>query len=165
MQLKNLLFAFFFVLSFHSVSQVNSHAIGARLDGSHYGHFGGEISYQLGLGDKNRLELDLGWRNHRRHNWSHMGLSVIYHWVWNITAGLNWYVGPGAQIGWFDDRDPFDDDYLGLAIGGQLGLEYDFNTHGVPIQLSLDIRPMWNFLGWYGGFGYGSALGIRYVIP
>jgi hypothetical protein len=32
-----------------------------------------------------------------------------------------------------------------LNIGGQIVLECDFNEHGVPMQLSLDTRPMWGF--------------------
>lgn len=140
-------------------SQVNPHAIGLRLNGSHE-HFGGEVSYQHGLGDANRLELDLGWRSHK--NWSHLSIAGIYHWVWNITDGLNWYVGPGARLGAYNGKDNNSDSF-GLAVGGQLGIEYDFNSKSVPLLLSFDIRPMWDFIGDYGGFGYGSALGIRYT--
>ncbi|MBD3637584.1 MAG: hypothetical protein HUJ25_09540 [Crocinitomicaceae bacterium] len=164
MKFKQLLLVTLLTLSFSATSQVNSHAIGVRLGGSHYGHYGGEISYQLGFGDKNRLELDLGARNHK--NWSHLGICAIYHWVWNITAGFNWYVGPGACLGNYRHKD-WDERGFTLAIGGQIGIEYDFTEHGAPIQLSLDVRPMWGFLTYsdYDNFGYGSALGIRYVIP
>jgi hypothetical protein len=160
--IKLLLLTFLFS-SFNSNAQVPAHAIGVRLGGSHWGYYGGELSYQLGMGDKNRIEFDLGARNHR--NWSHFGLSVIYHWHWNITQGLNWYVGPGARLGNYRHKD-WDESGLTLAIGGQIGLEYDFSEHGVPIQLSLDARPMWGFWTYsdYNNFGYGSALGIRYVI-
>jgi hypothetical protein len=40
---------------------ISKNALGLRL-GDNDG-FGGEISYQRGLGGNNRLELDLGWRN------------------------------------------------------------------------------------------------------
>jgi hypothetical protein len=142
-------------------SQVNPHAIGVRLGGSSYGYYGGEITYQHGFGDKNRLEIDLGARNHK--NYSHLGVSFIYHWVWNITDGLNWYVGPGAQLGLYNGKQNNYYSGFGISVGGQIGLEYDFNTHGTPILLSLDARPMWNFLGDTRGFGYGAALGIKYV--
>ena len=78
-------------------------------------------------------------------------------------AGWNWFVGPGAQIGWYDDRSWDNDDYLGIGIGGQIGMEYDFNHHDVPILVGVDVRPMWNLLGWYSGFGYGTALSARYT--
>lgn len=158
--MKKNFFLLFFLTAFISNAQFSPHAIGVRLGGSHYGDYGGEISYQHALGSNNRLEFDLGWRNHN--NWSHMGLSVIYHWGWNITDGLNWYVGPAARVGFWQDKGP-DDDYIGIAVGGQLGIEYDFNEHSVPLQVSLDVRPLWNFIGTYGGFGYGTALGIRYT--
>jgi len=143
-------------------SQVNPHAIGARLGGSHFGHYGGELSYQHGFGDANRLELGVGWRNHK--DWSRLGVAIVYHWVWNLTDGLNWYVGPGGTVSLYNGKDNNSDGF-GVSLGGQIGLEYDFNTADVPLLLSLDARPMWNFIGsnGYGGFGYGAALGIRYT--
>lgn len=49
-------------LAFSSNAQdISKNAIGLRL-GDNDG-FGGEISYQRGLSDNNRLEFDLGWRN------------------------------------------------------------------------------------------------------
>jgi len=48
-------------------------------------------------------------------------------------------------------------------MGGQIGLEYDFSSLGAPILLSLDTRPMWDFLGENAGFGWGMALAIRFV--
>lgn len=156
------------VLAFSSNAQVNPHAIGVRLGGGVYGQ-GGEISYQHGVSDMNRLEFDLGWRygkyddNGIGNDYSHIVFSAIYHWDWNITDGLNWYVGPGAQLGAWNYKYYDDGDGFTLAVGGQIGLEYDFNQHGAPILLSLDSRPMWGFVGAYRRFGYGAALGIRYT--
>lgn len=157
-----------FTICFSGNSQVNPRAIGLRGDLG-WGGYGGEITYQHGFGEKNRLELDLGWRNYNHsngngNNWRyhHMAISGIYHWVWNLTEGLNWYIGPGAQIGFYDDYYG-NDSGAGIAIGGQIGLEYDFNQHGLPIQMSLDARPMWNFIGYYSGFGGGSAFAVRYT--
>lgn len=47
-------------LSFATTAQVNTHAVGIRGGAGSYGG-GAEISYQHGLGDAHRLELDLGW--------------------------------------------------------------------------------------------------------
>ena len=44
-----------------NAQDISKNAIGLRL-GDNDG-FGGEISYQRGLSENNRLELDLGWRN------------------------------------------------------------------------------------------------------
>ena len=145
-------------LSYCAIAQVNPHAIGLRFGGN--GDINGaEISYQHGFSDRNRLELDLGFGSNVHHN--RVFLAGIYHWDWNITEGLNWYVGPGAAIGFYSYDNS--DDYLNIGLGGQIGLEYDFNTLDVPLLLSLDIRPMWDFLGDNSGFGWGAALGIRYI--
>ena len=158
--------------SFAGHSQLNPHALGVRGLLGNYG-YGGEISYQHGLGDMNRLEVDLGWRSNR-YRWKHkgndnyyvnrVGLSGIYHWVWNLDGGLNWFAGVGGQLGFYSLRD---DDYYGsgvtLALGGQVGIEYDFNSIGAPLQLALDARPMWEFIGDRNTIGYGAALSLRYT--
>ena len=155
-----------FAASFTTNAQVNPHAIGLRFNGSGYRAYGAEISYQHGFGDKNRLELDLGARRHP--HWRHVGIFAGYHWVWNITDGLNWYIGPGAALGFYNSHEHYngwDDDGLTLSIGGQVGLEYDFNTAGAPILLSLDARPLWEIWEYYDyyAFGYGAALSVRYT--
>lgn len=145
-------------------SQVNAHAIGLRGGNGNFGT-GGEVSYQHGLGNSNRLELDLGWRgnNNNGNNYHHAALTGIYHWVWNLSDGLNWYAGPGAQLGSYKNKWNTNENGLTLALGGQLGIEYDFNTNDFPLLLSLDIRPMFGFVGGTSGVGYGYAFGIRYT--
>jgi hypothetical protein len=151
-----------FCMSYPVYAQVSPYAIGLRLGGN--GDINGvEISFQKGFSKVNRLELDLGFGGNSYHN--RFFLAGIYHWDWNLTKGLNWYVGPGGGIGYYsyDDSHNNSDNYLNIAIGGQIGLEYNFNTSDVPILLSLDARPMWDFVGDNSGFGWGIALGVRYV--
>ncbi|MBF0432590.1 MAG: hypothetical protein HQK83_14995 [Fibrobacteria bacterium] len=140
-------------------AQVNPHAIGARLGGGNYGN-GFEVSYQHGLGSANRLEVDVGWSGGSHH--SHLGIAGIYHWAWNITNALNWYVGPGAALGLHSDDNDNDRDGIGIGVGGQIGLEFDFQKMGAPILVGLDARPMWN-IGGYGGFGSDGSLSVRYI--
>jgi len=143
-----------FALSFSGVSQIEPHAIGGRFGGGNYGG-GFEINYQHGLSDVNRLELGFGFNSHHSH--SYMNLAAVYQWVFQLEEGFNWYVGPGAQ-------------FLGLknssaiGIGGQLGLEYNFNTNlDTPLLISIDTRPMINFASGGSDFGWAAALGIRYT--
>jgi hypothetical protein len=159
--MKKILALLLISLSFAGTAQVNPHAIGLRLNGDGRGN-GAEISYQHGFGDANRLELDFGGRSHKY--WRHFGIFAGYHWVFNLTDGLNWYVGPGAALGSYQSRDNYDGG-LTLAIGGQIGLEYDFNANGAPLLLSLDARPLWEVWEYYEyyAFGYGAALSIRYT--
>jgi hypothetical protein len=139
-------------------AQVNSNAIGARLGGGSYGG-GIEVSYQKGIGSSNRLELDLGLTSNSNANG--FGLFAGYHWNWNIVESLNWYIGPGAAISSVQVKNG--GNYIGVAVGGQIGLEWDFQGLGAPLLLSLDIRPMWDFLGDVRGVGAGAGLGIRYI--
>lgn len=147
-------------------AQVQPHAIGLRLGGNS-GVSQAEISYQHGLSERNRLELDLGFGSSRYH--SRVQFTAIYHWVWNIDGGFNWYLGPGASVvlrTYEKDHPHFDyysDSYVNVALGGQIGLEYDFSSSGTPLQVSLDARPMWDFVGDRAGLGWGGALGIRYT--
>lgn len=145
-------------MGLYAEAQVNPHAIGLRIGGN--GDINGaEISYQHGLSESNRLELDLGFGGNSTH--SRFGLVGIYHWDWNIDGGFNWYLGPGAGLGYYNKDGS--DGYVNVAIGGQIGIEYDFNANSAPILLSLDVRPMWDFIGDNAGFGWGIALGIRYT--
>ena len=139
-------------------AQVNPHALGLRLGGDGDVN-GAELSYQHGLGETNRLELDLGYSANS--NESRTLLAGIYHWDWNIFSGFNWYTGPGAAVGYYS-HDNFDDQ-INFSIGGQIGLEFDFNEINAPILVSLDARPMWDLIGDNSGLGWGAALGLRYT--
>lgn len=148
-------------LGFFSQAQVNPHAIGLRFGGDGYSN-GAELSYQHGIGSSNRLELDFGFSGYRYYN--SLMISATYQWNWNITSGLNWYIGPGAAIGFYNwDNHHEKSNGVNLGIGGQVGLEFDFKKIGAPILLSVDTRPMFDFVGYDHGFGWGAALGIRYV--
>ena len=150
----------FSLLSFVSFAQLNPTALGVRLGGGNIGN-NAEISFQKGLGDANRLELDLGLVNGR--NISGFGLFGGYHWNFNIKESLNWFVGPGAGVSSINRSNG--EDYTGVGIGGQLGIEYNFMNQDVPILLGFDLRPIWNLIGdGRSGFGYGGALSIRYIL-
>jgi len=98
------------------------------------------------------MEYDLG-INFGEADW--VSLAAIYQWHWCIDGGFGCYAGPGAMASL-----TFDDPQLGIGVGGQLGIDYQFD---IPIQISLDIRPMWNFLGYVHGINWGASFGIRYA--
>ena len=107
-------------LAFSAQAQdISKNALGLRL-GDNDG-FGGEISYQRGLGDNNRLELDLGWRN--SNDVDAFKLVGLYQWVWNIDGGFNWYAGVGAGLGFsFTAVSPNTSGLIGSGIlGGSIG--------------------------------------------
>lgn len=122
-----------------------------------------EISWQKYLSDVNRLELDFGFRDlfgFKTSDYTFISISGIYQWHWNIVNQLGWYVGPGATMGFYVPKTHENNGKFGIALGGQIGLDYEF---AIPLQLSLDFRPMWNFIGAHVGFGMGACLGVRYM--
>ena len=156
----------FLIIGFtvNSNAQISNHAIGLRGGLGRVG-FGGEFSYQYGLNDINRLEFDLGSNGSRYSNFriTHQTLSVIYHWVWPIKDGLNWYVGPGGQIGSYRDSFYGFERNITIGVGGQIGIEYDFNQHDVPLLLGLDTRPMLGLGNYARGYGFETAFSLRYT--
>jgi hypothetical protein len=143
-------------LAFTAQAQdISKNALGLRL-GDNDG-FGGEISYQRGLSDNNRLELDLGWRNSNEID--AFKLTGIYQWVWNIDGGFNWYAGIGGGLGSWSSNDVNDDGTFVFAAG-DIGIEYGFDE--VPILLSLDARPEIGFNDYNNELDFDIALGIRY---
>lgn len=83
----------------------------------------------------------------------------------NGAPGLKWYIGPGAHIGFYNnrwnDRYPTRDNGVALGIDGVLGLDYKIK--GAPINVSIDWQPSFNIVGYsYFESGWGG-LGIRYT--
>ena len=139
--------------------EISKNALGLRL-GNNDG-FGAEISYQRALGDNNRLEADLGWRNSK--DVDAFKLVGLYQWVWNIDGGFNWYAGAGGGIGsWSSNYQGIKNSGTVLFAAGNIGIEYNFDF---PLQLSLDMRPelYFNSDGYRNdNFGPDLALGVRY---
>ena len=146
---------------------ISENALGLRLGGGN--GYGAEVSYQRGLGDNNRLELDLGWRNDNS-RYNSVKLAALYQWVWNIEGGFNWYVGAGGGVGNISAKDDryyndkkyryYDETFLFLA--GNIGIEYNFD---IPLLISLDFRPEIGFINDnddFDNFSPDIALGLRY---
>jgi len=138
--------------------EIAKHALGLRL-GDDDG-FGAEISYQLGLGENNRLELDLGWRDFEFAD--AIKITGLYQWVFNIDGGFNWFVGPGGGLVFVDYDNDFpggDDSETYLFLAGDIGLEYNFD---IPLVISLDFRPEIGFGDNDDDLDFDLGFGIRY---
>lgn len=131
------------LFAFAAIANAQPRAIGIRAG------WGAEVSYQHTLGAENFLEVDLGW--------SSEVLNAALSYDFNITelGPFGFYAGPAADL-WLVDGGG-----IGLGVGAQVGLEYVFDA--IPLQLSLDWRPTFNFVP-DTAFGWkGIALGIRYA--
>ena len=134
-------------------AQVEPHAIGLRFGGGNFGG-GSEINYLHGFGDANRLEVGLGINSFSGS--SYMNVVGVYQWVFELEQGFSWYAGPGANMLFVSNASA-------ILLGGEVGLDYNFNTDlDVPLQLGLNTRPMFN-LGDGEGFGWSVALTAHYT--
>lgn len=138
-----------------ATAQIAPNALGGRFYGG--GDFNGaELSYQKSVSDRNRTEVDASFGF--RHDNTRVALVGMYHWVWSLPGRFSWFAGPGATVS-YDSYN--DNNYLNIGLGGQIGIEYNFR--GIPLMVSLDARPIWDFLGDVNGLGWGTAIGIRYT--
>jgi hypothetical protein len=115
---------------------------------------GGGISYKHFFDSKNAGEL-IGyfWNQGTRIT----GLYEIHGSI-SGASGLQWYIGPGAHVGFYNTK------YGGgsfIGVDGVLGLDYKFNK--APINLSLDWQPSFEFGTNRGFVGSWGGLGIRYT--
>ena len=143
-----------------NAQEISKNALGLRLGDSD--GFGAEISYQHALGDNNRLELDLGWRDGK--NYDGFKLAGLYQWVFPLEGDFNWYVGAGGGLGSFSINNSSGKDYSDTFFfaAGDIGIEYNFD---IPLMLSLDFRPELGFgddLYDNNDLDFDIALGIRY---
>lgn len=138
-------------------------AIGARLG------YNLEFSYQHSIAAGAMfVDLTVGATN-VWNQWGVVGATAMFDWVWGIGASnWNWYVGPGFGVSYHYGQYWRDHNYypFGVSVGAQLGVEYQFN---IPLNISLDWRPMVNVMGFFRGDGYpiynsfySVALGLRY---
>lgn len=115
---------------------------------------GGGISFKHFVNGNNALEL-IGyfWNRGTRIT----GLYEIHGPISGAT-GLQWYIGPGAHIGFYNSKNG---DGAFAGIDGVLGLDYKFR--GAPINMSLDWQPSFEFGDGRGFYGNWGGLGIRYT--
>jgi hypothetical protein len=90
-------------------------------------------------------------------------ITALYEFHFDIpnAAGLRWYVGPGAHLGFYNNEAGGGSVF---GVDGVIGLDYKFRE--APINLSLDWQPSFEFGGRnsFDGFsGSWGGLGIRYV--
>lgn len=159
--MKKVFFVMLLFCSMATVSMAQPRAIGGRVG------YNIEFSYQHAIGARNMLDISAGATN-VWNGWAYTEANCMYDWIIGIgSSKFNFYLGPGAGIGYAYGRfwNKYDYSPLRVNVGGQFGFEYQFD---IPLNLSIDWRPMVNVLGFrhddypiYNSF-YNFAVGVRY---
>ena len=98
--------------------------------------------------------------------WGGTDITILYE-VHNQALDinrLNWYIGLGGHIGFWDGdhlHDATPGNHTIFGLDGILGLEYNFP--GAPINISVDWKPAFNIIGYTEFWPYGGAFSIRYI--
>ncbi|MFP4488595.1 MAG: hypothetical protein ACLFN1_04765 [Bacteroidales bacterium] len=142
-----------FILGFSAGAQDYRTGVGLRA-GFPYG-----LTVKHFLNETNALEGILA------SSWGGFVVTGLYeneHWTGEYP-GLNWFWGFGAHIGFWDNNNYIDDASVGSVLGADfiVGLEYTFDE--IPLNLSLDVMPSVNLIGYTGWGGIHGGLSIRYV--
>ncbi|WCO03265.1 hypothetical protein [Psychroserpens ponticola] len=138
-----------------NAQEISQNAIGLRFGDSD--GFGPGINYQRALGENNRLELDLGWRDGSGYNF--FKVAGLYQWVYHLDGSFNWYAGAGGGIGSVSFDNSAIDGETFLFVAGDIGIEYNFD---IPLMMSVDFRPELGFGDYRDDIDFDIALSIRY---
>lgn len=123
-----------------------------------------------GLSVKHFIKEDVALEGILHTRWRGLLITGLYEVHKDIpdAEGLGWFYGGGAHIGSWNNGsgNPYwaDSNYRGstiFGIDGIIGMDYVFDN--VPINLSLDFKPVLNLVNGGGFWGDEFALSIRYV--
>ncbi|RYF89649.1 MAG: hypothetical protein EOO03_05540 [Chitinophagaceae bacterium] len=121
----------------------------------------GALSVKHFVNEKHALEgLAYFWNRGTRIT----GLYEIHGNIENAD-GLKWYIGPGAHVGFYNNKTYNGVNYNGktyIGVDGVLGLDYKIKS--APINFSLDWQPSFEFGDGAGFSGNWGGLAIRYVL-
>lgn len=162
--MKKLILLAFVIFGLSNLTNAQQYRTAIGIKGGFPGY--GSLSVKHNIGGTSYLEGNLGG------GYRHLWLQGLYEKNFNIQGGLDWYLGGGADVGFWSDGYYYygrghhhHDYYTGRGawggIDGIVGLEYTFEE--VPINLALDVTPTIRLFPHVGFYMYGS-LAIRFAI-
>lgn len=129
---------------------------------------GGRFGFFSGLSLKHFIQRDNALEGLLSFRWNGFIITGLYEYQKPLKGvnNLDWYVGIGGHVGFWDGGDYYYHYYndahsvFGIDLIG--GLEYSFKE--VPFNIGLDWKPAFNLIGddhlWFDGL----ALSLRYTI-
>ncbi len=158
--MKNLVIVALFLFSLSATAQQYNSAIGVR------GGLLNSITYKKSLSDISAAE---GILSSQFRGLMLTGLYMIQNPLDIEGEHLEWYYGGGAHVGFSSGRryrsSVFDETFEStgfLGVDGVVGLEYTFSE--LPVNIAMDYKPSFDFLGYTGFWFNHVSVAIRYVI-
>lgn len=128
-------------------------ALGVVFDGNAGSNVG--IQYKTALNGPQAAQFQASFGNH----YITLGADWQYEKSIKGAEGLAWYVGVGAQVGFYSNNGYSRTDF---GLRPQVGLEYKIPT--LPLGLHLDYKPYLGFNNDSGFSGDGFTFGVKYIL-
>lgn len=128
-------------------------AVGIVFDGYHGSNVG--IQYKTALTNTSAAQFQVSFREH----WFTVGGDWQYQQSIPDADGLSWYVGAGAQLGFWSHKSH---NRTYVSLRPQIGLEYKIPT--APLAVHLDYKPNIGLNHDYGFRGGGFTFGVKYIL-
>ena len=126
-------------------------AVGVRL-----GDDMGGISVKRSIGAHDKIEGILAFPY-----WHGVNLTALYQRYIPIET-FQFYYGAGGHIGnWRHKNDGESKNYSFLGVDCIVGIEFTL-LRSIPLSLSIDYKPSYNFTGHSGFNSSGGGIGLRY---
>jgi len=153
-------FGLMIILVWSGISFTQNYQTAIGLKGTSVARGGGGLNVKHFIGGGVALDATIGGGT----NSLRFDLLGEWHHATGITNGLDWYAGVGGMIGFWSSgvKVGGNDAVSGMYLIGQgvLGLDYTFSF---PLNISFELGPNIGLIN-AGGFGFGGAFGIRYVL-
>ncbi|MCB0572366.1 MAG: hypothetical protein KDC66_21510, partial [Phaeodactylibacter sp.] len=129
--------ALFLALATTANAQVYKSAVGARLG------YPLSLSFKYFLGESPAIEVYAGGRWYSGYNWYNVSGAYLVHKPLSLEGveGLQWYVGGGASVYFWNYRVYLGEKYANTTVGIQGYLGLDLALPNVPLNVTADWVP------------------------
>jgi hypothetical protein len=153
--MRKFVLAFIVMITMTTLSSAQEYETAAGLRGGLYNG----LTIKHFLGGKSAVE---GIITSRWYGFNVTGLYELHKWRAFDVDRLNWYYGVGGHLGvWEENSSAWLTGNLVIGADLILGIEYTFEE--IPINIGVDWKPAFNFIGADVFRGDGGAFSARYV--
>jgi hypothetical protein len=155
--MKKIVTIFIILLCLTSISYAQDYNTGIGLRGG----FSNGLTIKHFISSKSALE---GIFASRWRGLEITGLYEVHNRAFN-SEQLKWFIGFGGHVGfWNGDYAKWGTPgiaYTVIGVDGILGIEYSFREF--PVNIGVDWKPAFNFVGYTGFWADGGAVSLRFI--